>query len=1771
MSPQQQDADANARFRQRSNTTTFAPFAWRRKADTISTTVPPQTQPLTFDALVEALTPPAVPSLAHARSLATLIASQSPLPQPSALNPVWAALCSHDSPSSLQAAGYEIMATFWERFDGHLGTADILQYFSLFLHTVWAADVGEPRLRALRALTRGGTEVIGIEIPLLSLLRTWTEGAFDAYMSGDASDPTDRAERERHIDLLATFLSSVLEQPESAARVSEGDLASILQFYASLLGRALTVPPLSPAADPVPSPPLAAHTDQPAGVKTTMGAHRRHPSSISIRSISSPHLPSRKHPAELMVIIYLDHLSSQLKALAPKFLTLILPVLLRALAFFASPLPRVSIMTGRTHTPASLEDRIQKTLNVLFSGPYGSSCMAILKRHLLPPTDIGKDLHIAPIIALGAHRTLRNIIRQGLCTKMARAYICRLTSVSYPTAGVPGNKDLEKDLMERAWSKDDISGWDHTRLGRLLCKSVEAWVKFTPVDNREDYDMEKDKIMDEAACTMRDIFQEFDEREDGVDMDDEEACVAGATLRQLTNFVRPIRTMDGAPLVLPLDQPTEAPTPFLRTLSSLLARDHSTYMIPLLSTTLFFIADHLTDADTAKLPSMMFEQHDLSPASPDWLKSWEDILSNPTLFAPTRALTRLEIMKALRSVYDSLKDMPSYRKSLADLVFDFCRVQADNPQEDLTFDSSVAWRILGDEVVLRTVEAHTASASVSPSSEPEILALFAPIRELIDLLTAVAVEGGVQEDDDDNGCANTSDTPVSPAFSSSSASAVVTPMLSRKQSEHRGGNARDRDSNMPSVMSILSSLAGSRSQSQHSQEHESVRPPLVASPVSEPILPRAAVAVVSLVSIFSQLAFTPHALLQRNVILAGQVFDTLVQLIGQAKSPRTRLTVLQFTMRIRADRDHRLYFVDAHYDPDGNIMTLASLIGRIPEPSLFGQAQQSEDERASSGDLNNDDSHVRKPQHRGTQERDGRRASRGRGLRPNHSAGSRSRSRAPLLTPSPSTSQVKTQETLWQFPESLPFTSVDPDNPSEGIFSYDPVSESIGVLRIDSYLSAIFDVLEKERNWEILSYVLCHLPVQLANKHLFCGPKCREVIARLLTSLCSGLACGGLASSIDRWPLGLKPRDAHGLTFHTLTVLISYRRHFDLSLRHAIVDVLLKGLDSQPTTITCCLQALTLCAFELLPSLKRSLPSILEKLSQIMSNPDMAVHILSFLSIVGSIRALHANLREEDFKMVFGVALQYLQHHNRRPGATPAISWGMSQYVRSISFYVVYVWFLAVKLPHRHRHISYITRQLLLANEGKDDIDEPTEVCFDWLARYAYASADPRPARSTLSEIVMNPNNLASPDPAVSEKTWILGNSVVTIRALARLGWIEVLSRRPSGLTRFLCKLENIPLVGPGDVDPDMVSMAAGMMMERDVPRPERPDAGVDRSLATNPRSDTITTVVVRDDGRAAPPAPDPITGYVWSNTAPSQRRKYVAVDPAFFALQLSPYPDRNQPASQRMVDAALLPALFRSLDQIPVIDTHKVGIMYVAPGQTHELDILRNTHGSPAYTRFLEGIGRLINLRGQVDVYAGGLSPDEDGEYAYAWWDDIGQVLYHTATMMPSKPHDKYCVDKKRHIGNDYVRIVWNDSGIPYRFDTLATQFQFVNIVIEPHSLGAIAAFSNNIHENEYFKVTIQRASGMSDFTPVGDFKLISAEQLPLLVRQLSLLADCFASVFERTERDTKEVEVISNWRARLQKIMTFKREKMPPLQTGDETEEVMGQEAYRNFTATF
>ena len=808
------------------------------------------------------------------------------------------------------------------------------------------------------------------------------------------------------------------------------------------------------------------------------------------------------------------------------------------------------------------------------------------------------------------------------------------------------------------------------------------------------------------------------------------------------------------------------------------------------------MADNLADADTAHLPLIMTEQHDLYPTSPDWLINWQNLLKKSSLMCSHRPLTARAVMNALSLVYESVRDMKAYREPLADIVLEFCE-RSLHKDCDRHVDS-VSWRILGEEVVLRTVE--------SEDEHDENM-----ISKLIDVLLVAASEFDSDEEEDIWDTASTVDHSPSPSVPSQSS--LVSPGLSRTHSEHPSPSKereKEKDSALPSVMSLLSSLTvgPSRSQVSPPQVSGDELPPESPPEPSFPLrIPRATAAVSAFITIFSQMVFTPFALEESSVILAIRIFHILVKIAIEGKSTRARLATLQFLMRLRADRCHRLYF---SYETSSHLSLLSSLIHRIwAGPTSFGVRDA--EPRLSS------------------KERDGRQLSRGRAPGDTAPSTGSSRSRSGVPTISPYAPGPETEMPLWHAHEVLPFVVAEAD-PSEGLTTYDPDAGQRLILPISSYLRAIVDILEHETSWEILSYVLCHLPPQLSNKHLFCGPNSRLVISKMLSVICSGILSGDMASQLTgAWPPGrIKPRDAHGLAYHTLSVLVSYRRCFDLKQCHLLVEVFQTGLNGQIHAIKCCLYALSLSAFELQSSMTKCLPRILEMLSQIMSSTDMAVHVLTFLSMVVSLPPLYANFTENDYKMVFGVALQYLQHYNRLD--SPTASWALSQHVRILSYSVVYAWFLALKSPDRVRHIPYITRQLLLANEGKDKIDDPTEVCFDWLARYTYASADPRPAPSVFNDIVMAPPGLSQEE--IRERTWITGHSIITIRSLARRGWIEVLCRRPSGLSKFLCRAENLPMVGPGDVDPDLVSIPATLMVERDPPVTISPDRdGVDESI----------------------------------------------------------------------------------------------------------------------------------------------------------------------------------------------------------------------------------------------------------------------------------------------------------------------------------------------------
>jgi tuberous sclerosis protein 2 len=218
-----------------------------------------------------------------------------------------------------------------------------------------------------------------------------------------------------------------------------------------------------------------------------------------------------------------------------------------------------------------------------------------------------------------------------------------------------------------------------------------------------------------------------------------------------------------------------------------------------------------------------------------------------------------------------------------------------------------------------------------------------------------------------------------------------------------------------------------------------------------------------------------------------------------------------------------------------------------------------------------------------------------------------------------------------------------------------------------------------------------------------------------------------------------------------------------------------------------------------------------------------------------------------------------------------------------------------------------------------------------------------------------------------------------------------------------------------------------------------------------------------------------------------------------------------------------------RVLDYIPPYETHKIGVVYVGPGQvTNEIQILQNQYGSSRYREFLNGLGKLIKLS-QVDTqktFLGGLSRDgNDGEFATIWQDDVMQVIFHVATLMPNVlDRDPSCNAKKCHIGNDFVAIVYNNSGEEYDISTIKCQFLYACVVVEPL-------------DHKTNRVIVKAKPILSELIGHTEAKIVSDQNLPILARQWALHSNLASVIFQRMQRQDAD-PYASNWLERLRNI---------------------------------
>ena len=683
-------------------------------------------------------------------------------------------------------------------------------------------------------------------------------------------------------------------------------------------------------------------------------------------------------------------------------------------------------------------------------------------------------------------------------------------------------------------------------------------------------------------------------------------------------------------------------------------------------------------------------------------------------------------------------------------------------------------------------------------------------------------------------------------------------------------------------------------------------------------------------------------------------------------------------------------------------------------------------------------------------------------------------------------------------------------------------SPSLERIRILEWTTTIIRMLEEEDNWEILSYFLVHLPSQLSNTALFTQhlPVIQNILIVVLRQLLSGAIREPPAGS------GVKRGEVALCLYHSLVTLLGY---ISLLERSAIGEALLKsvkadlvrafvtGISQWDRSGQFCVQALTICCHVIPSALAESLPSILEKMAQVITQSSLAPGALEFLGGLARLPHLHHNLEEEDYRRIFAICLKYLEHSREqrlksdsRPGtgrgASAARSSGVStrsitaselqnidiqkalpQYVFVLAYHVLTIWFLAVKLPDRPKYVGRITSDLTWIDEsGRQRIEEQGVVIVDMMNRAAY---------SNLGETGVNPY---FDQATVRKSNWLVGLSIVSVATNPQLGLTQFTKRQASGTSHLqVTHLTHALPAHHQDYD----------------------------------RTTPDDQATVGDE----------------------------KVFPSHFMLSLlnsaAPTPAPTKPIPLPPDDSVM--RALSSFDRNNTVDGYKVAVIWYEQGVSNERDVLAASQHGPDFDFLLRGMGKKIQLKdAQFNTQGLNRFDNSDGEFTYAWRDRVVEMVYHIPTLMPTRLDvDLNCDNKKRHIGNDYVKIIYNVARSPFNPEIFTSAFNVVNIVVTPEKdhLRTVKPQDNEKEEkedyddedanekynmptflNRHYAIEVHTPSGFPRIAPASNLKNIPGYALGGLVRQMALYACIFCNVWQFRS----DGEYPSSWRNRLREI---------------------------------
>ncbi|KAM6946766.1 rap1 GTPase-activating protein 1 isoform 4-T4 [Lycodopsis pacificus] len=168
---------------------------------------------------------------------------------------------------------------------------------------------------------------------------------------------------------------------------------------------------------------------------------------------------------------------------------------------------------------------------------------------------------------------------------------------------------------------------------------------------------------------------------------------------------------------------------------------------------------------------------------------------------------------------------------------------------------------------------------------------------------------------------------------------------------------------------------------------------------------------------------------------------------------------------------------------------------------------------------------------------------------------------------------------------------------------------------------------------------------------------------------------------------------------------------------------------------------------------------------------------------------------------------------------------------------------------------------------------------------------------------------------------------------------------------------------------------------------------------------------------------------------------------------------------------------LIITFDEHVISNNFKFGVIYQKFGQTSEEELFGNMEESPSFVEFLELLGHRIELhdfrgfRGGLDVTHG-----QTGTESIYTSFHSKEIMFHVSTKLPYTEGDSQQLQRKRHIGNDIVAIMFQEENTPFVPDMIQSNFLHAYVVVQ---------VENACTDNVTYKVSVTARDDVPFFGP--------------------------------------------------------------------------------------